>query len=102
MEGLSFYNTFADIVAQHTLQWTQGFQPGSDRVLPPTPEQFAKDLADEARAFGINFPGSTIGAGLIQQAVDAYKATYALILLLKLPSNPSDGYAKWYAETHPE
>jgi hypothetical protein len=97
----TFYASFADMMADQLLQWTQGFQVGSDRILPPTPDQFAANLTQEAVAFGIAFPGSSAAASVIQQTIDAFKAWYGIILLKQLPMNTPQAYQDWYSSTHP-
>lgn len=102
MPGSQFFNSFADEMADTLLVWTKGFQVGSDRILPPTPEEFENQLSKEVNGFGINFPGTSEPAQVVQDTIDAYAAWYKVILLKKLPENAPDAYIAWYNATHPD
>lgn len=101
MPNTAFYDSFADEMADNLLVWTQGFQVGSDRMIPPAPDAFAADIAKQVTAFGIAFPGSSEAAQAATDTVNGYASWYKCILLKKLPMNSPQVYIDWYDSTHP-
>ena len=93
-------NPFSNIINQLLLQYTVAFQAG--QTVPPTPDEFEKNLTTQLKAYNRNWPDSAdvVDQDRLATALSAYEAVYGAILSMPLPSNPTDEYKGWYEGTH--